>query len=36
MYHKEIGWENVIEIRLDQDKENWWAFVNIVMNLLVS
>jgi hypothetical protein len=35
MYHEEIGWENLFEIHLDQGKEKWWAFVNMVMNLQV-
>jgi len=36
MYHEEIGWENVVEICLHQDKEKWWAVVHMVMNLQVK
>jgi hypothetical protein len=35
MYLEEIGWENVVEIYLDQDKVKWWAIVSLVMNLQV-
>jgi hypothetical protein len=30
---KQIGWEDVDWIRLDLDRDQWWAFVNTVMNL---
>jgi ketosteroid isomerase-like protein len=32
---REIGWGDVEWIRLAQDRESWWAFVNAVMNLRV-
>jgi hypothetical protein len=32
---KEIGWEGVDWIHLAQDRDQWQAFVNIVMNLQV-
>jgi hypothetical protein len=32
---REIGWEGVDWIHLAQDKEQWQAFVNTVMNLRV-
>jgi hypothetical protein len=35
MYYEEIGWENVVEVCLHQDKEKWWAVVHVVMNLQV-
>jgi hypothetical protein len=31
----EVWWEGVDWIHLAQDRDNWWAFVNIVMNLQV-
>jgi hypothetical protein len=30
-----IGWGSVEWIQLAQDRSQWWAFVNTVMNLLV-
>jgi hypothetical protein len=33
---REIGWEGVDLIYLTQDRDQWWAFVNAVMNLRVS
>jgi hypothetical protein len=31
---REIGWEGGVEwIRLDQDRDHWWALVNVVMKL---
>jgi hypothetical protein len=32
---KEIGWESVDWIHVCEDKEQWWALVNPVMNLEV-
>jgi hypothetical protein len=33
---REIGWENVDWIHPTQDRNQWQALVNTVMNLLVS
>jgi hypothetical protein len=33
---REIGWEGVDWINLDQDRYQWWGLVNMVMNLRVS
>jgi hypothetical protein len=33
---REIGWEAVDWIHLVVDRDQWWALVNTVMNLLVS
>jgi hypothetical protein len=33
---REIGWEVVDWMHLAQDKDQWWAVVITVMNLLVS
>jgi hypothetical protein len=32
---REIGWEGVDWIHLAQDRDQWWALVNMVMNLWV-
>jgi hypothetical protein len=32
----EMGWQNVDRIHLDQDRDQWWAVVNTVMNLWVT
>jgi len=32
---KDRGWEGVDWIHLDQDRDQWWAVVNMVMNLQV-
>jgi hypothetical protein len=32
---KEIGWNSVDRINLDQDRDQWQALVNMVMNLWV-
>jgi hypothetical protein len=32
---KEIGWGGVEWIHLAQDRDCWWAVVNVVMNLWV-
>jgi len=35
MYHMEIGWEVLDWIHLAEDRDQWWALVNTVMNLRV-
>jgi hypothetical protein len=35
MDHREIGWDGMDWIDLFQDREQWKAFLNTVMNLLV-
>jgi hypothetical protein len=32
---RETGWEDVDWIHLAQDRDQWWAVVNTVMNLRV-
>jgi hypothetical protein len=32
---RKIGWEGMAWIQLDQDREWWWALVNVVMILWV-
>jgi hypothetical protein len=32
---KETGWENVDWIHLAQDRDQWWAVVNMVMKFQV-
>jgi hypothetical protein len=32
---KYIGWEDVDRINFAQNRDRWWAFVNMVMNLRV-
>jgi hypothetical protein len=32
---KEIGWEGVDCMYLVQDRDQWWALVNVVLNLWV-
>jgi hypothetical protein len=32
---REIEWEGVYRIYLAQDRDQWWALVNTVMNLRV-
>jgi hypothetical protein len=29
---RETGWEDVDEIHLAQDRDQWWALMNVVMN----
>jgi hypothetical protein len=35
MDFRETGWEDVDWIHLAQDRDQWWAGVNTVMNLRV-
>jgi hypothetical protein len=35
MYVREIGWGSVDWTQLAQDRDQWWAVVNTVMNLRV-
>jgi hypothetical protein len=35
MVLREIGWEGVDWIHLAQDRDQWWALVNTVINLWV-
>jgi hypothetical protein len=35
MDHREIGWGGMAWIDLAQDRDQWWALVNKVMNLRV-
>jgi len=35
MNHQEVGCEGMGWIRLAQDRDRWWALVNVVMNLQV-
>jgi hypothetical protein len=35
MYLREIGIDGANQIQLAQDKVQWWAFVNMVMNFRV-
>jgi hypothetical protein len=35
MYLKGMGWEGVVHIHLAQDRDQWQAVVNTVMNLQV-
>jgi hypothetical protein len=32
---REIGWDGVDWIHLTQNRDHWWAVVNMVMNLQV-
>jgi hypothetical protein len=36
MDRKEIEWEGVDWMCLAKDKDQWWALVNVVMNLQVA
>jgi hypothetical protein len=36
MDFREIGWDGMNWIELAQDRDQWRALVNMVMNLLVS
>jgi hypothetical protein len=33
---EEMRWEDMDSMHLDQDRDQWWAFMSTVMNLLVS
>jgi hypothetical protein len=35
MDHREIGWRREKWIRLAEDRDRWWAVMNVVMNLQV-
>jgi hypothetical protein len=35
MYLRETGWRSVDWIQLAQNRDQWWAFVNMVMNLWI-
>jgi hypothetical protein len=35
MYLRKIGWEDAEWAKLSQDRGQWWAVVNAVMNLRV-
>jgi hypothetical protein len=35
MYLRETGWGSVDWIQLAQNRDQWWAFVNMVMNLWI-
>jgi len=32
---REVGWGSLDWVELAQDRDSWWALVNIVMNLQV-
>jgi len=36
IYLREIGWEGVDWMQLAQDRDQWWALVNMVMRLQVA
>ena len=36
MHLQEVGWEDMDWIALAQDRDMWWALVNVVMNLRLS
>jgi hypothetical protein len=36
MDHRETGWEGVKWMHLAQGRDQWWALVNVLMNLWVS
>jgi hypothetical protein len=31
----EIGWEDLVWMHLAQDRDQWWAVMNTIMNLRV-
>jgi hypothetical protein len=35
MDRRELGWDGMVWIDLAQDRDQWWAIVNTVMNLRV-
>jgi hypothetical protein len=35
MYLREVGWEAVDWILMAQNRDQWWALINMVMNLRV-
>ena len=36
MEHQDVGWGCTDWIDLNQNRDRWWALVNVVMNLLVQ
>jgi hypothetical protein len=32
---KEVGWEDVDLVHVAQDRDQWWALVNMILNLWV-
>jgi hypothetical protein len=36
MYRREIAWERMAWVYVAQDRDQWWALVNTVMNLRIS
>jgi hypothetical protein len=35
MYLREVGWDGMDWIHVAQDRNQWWALVNTVMNLRI-
>jgi hypothetical protein len=36
MDHRKIGWDSVDWMHVAQDRDQWWAVVEMVMNIQVS